>query len=204
MRWRFWIFIGLGVLLSGSAPSGDVPKRPRRAKRGRFPGCSCSSRSTCTGKSDADQSVSRGKEYSERLAEAPRARRRDRQEALGDSVRSSPTRRHGLQAPRHARRAPSVPGFRARPPDCGRWNALTSPCPAFRVRRDRALRRLPRVRRATSRSASAPRAEHRSHLKFLESMDRINRAHAGKPRISADAERRPLRTLDIFACDARG
>ena len=50
-------------------------------------------------------------------------RSRDRQDPLGDPVRRA--RRRGLaQAPGHARRAPAIPGFRARPPDCGRRHAL--------------------------------------------------------------------------------
>ena len=110
----FFIFVPLCLLLSQFSAGRRGIEQALRASEERFRTLVQFSFDVYW-ETDAQHRFTR-QEFSERRAQRADARRRARQDPLGDSV--SRARRRGLaQASRHARCAPSVPGLRDRSPN---------------------------------------------------------------------------------------
>ena len=154
----------------------------------------------CYWETDAQHRFTR-QELSEWPSDAPPfPRSRDRQDPLGASRTSIPTNRLGAST---GRRVDAHLPFRdferaIQTPAGGRRYALRFRHPGVRSN-GRFVGYRGVGRDITERKRAE--AEHRAHLWFLESMDRVNRAMQGTQDLQQMLSDVLLATLDIFACD---
>ena len=178
---------------------GSAPLRARAASLAKNASAlSCSSRSTCTGRLTHEHRFTR-QEFSERLADAP-----PRSSEIGKTRWEVPYLEPDEDAWRkHRATMDAHLPFRdfelARPTaDGGKRYVSVSGMPVF----DEAGRFV--GYRGVGRHITARKraeAEHRAHVWFLESMDRINRAMQGTNDVEQMMSAVLDAVLEIFACD---